>query len=172
MAQKGLMRILSRKYGKSMVSDDKDSEKVKFTKVLEFVPARKPEQAKLGEVVRFMYNPGDGQSAYWLQGTLGPRLDKYKVAQKSGFKRNRFTALDLTVVKCWGENGTIPETVTVNLSKTTAWSLGEEIELDTTEEDEAFVFEQKEKCDTEDDVDETADDSEIDEKDEASNLLR
>ena len=47
MAQKGLMRILSRKDGKSMVSDDKDSEKVKFTKVLEFVPARKPEQAKL-----------------------------------------------------------------------------------------------------------------------------
>ena len=34
MAQKGLMRILSRKDGKSMVSDDKDSEKVKLTKVL------------------------------------------------------------------------------------------------------------------------------------------
>ena len=50
------MKNLSRKDGKSMVSDNKDSEKVKFTKVLEFVPARKPEQAKLGEVVRFMYN--------------------------------------------------------------------------------------------------------------------
>ena len=53
MAQKGLMWILSRRDGKSMVSDDKDSEKVKLTKVLEFIPARKPEQTKLGEVVRF-----------------------------------------------------------------------------------------------------------------------
>ena len=43
MAQKGLMRILSRKDGKSMVSNDKDNEKVKLTRVLEFVPARKPE---------------------------------------------------------------------------------------------------------------------------------
>ena len=43
MAQKGLMRILSRKDGKGTVSDDKENEKVKFTKVLEFVPARKPE---------------------------------------------------------------------------------------------------------------------------------
>ena len=79
MAQKGLMRILSRKDGKSMVSNDKDNEKVKLTRVLEFVPARKPEQAKIGEIVRFMYNPGDGHSAYWLQGTLGKRLDKYNV---------------------------------------------------------------------------------------------
>ena len=39
MAQKGLMRILSRKDGKSMVSDDKDSEKVKLTKVLESIGA-------------------------------------------------------------------------------------------------------------------------------------
>ena len=61
MAQKGLMRILSRKDGKSMVSSDKDSEKAKLTRILEFVPARKPEQAKIGSVVRFMYNPGDGQ---------------------------------------------------------------------------------------------------------------
>ena len=172
MAQKGLMRILSRKDGKSMVSNDKDNEKAKLTRILEFVPARKPEQAKIGSIVRFMYNPGDGQSAYWLQGTLGPRLDKYKVAQKSGFKRNRFTATKLAVVKCWGENGVISETVTVNLSKTTAWSLGEEIELETTEEDEAFVFEQKEKCDTEDEVDETAEDSEADEKDEVSNRVK
>ena len=35
---------------------DPDSKKVKLTKILEFVPARKPEQAKLGEVVRFMHS--------------------------------------------------------------------------------------------------------------------
>ena len=60
MAQKGLMKFLSRKDRKNTVSDNKDNEKVKFTRVLEFVQARKTEQAKLGEVVRFMYNPGDG----------------------------------------------------------------------------------------------------------------
>ena len=148
MAQKGLMRILSRRDGKSMVSDDKDSEKVKLTKALEFVPARKPEQAKLGEVVRFMYNPGNGQSAYWMQGTLEKRLDKYKVAKESNFTRNRFKVNKLSIVTYWGEKGEIPETVTVNLSKNTAWSLGNEIELSTTEEDEAITFEQGETCDT------------------------
>ena len=70
MAQKGLMKFLSRKDGKNTVSDNKDNEKVKLTRVLEFVQARKPEPAKLREVVRFMYNPGDGQVAYWMQGTL------------------------------------------------------------------------------------------------------
>ena len=129
------MKILSRKDGKSMVSDNKDSEKVKLTKVLEFVPARKSEQAKLGEVVRFMYNPGNGQSAYWMQGTLEKRLDKYKVAKESNFTRNRFKVSKLSIVTYWGEKGEIPETVTVNLSKNTAWSLGNEIELSTTEED-------------------------------------
>ena len=47
MAQKGLMRILSRKDGKGTVTNLKENEKVKLTKVLEFVPARKPEQAKI-----------------------------------------------------------------------------------------------------------------------------
>ena len=98
MAQKGLMRFLSKKDGKSTVSNDKDNEKVKLTRIIEFVPARKPEQAKIGSIVRFMYNPGDGQSAYWVQGTLGPRLDKYKVAQKSSWLRNRFKATNLTVI--------------------------------------------------------------------------
>ena len=120
MAQKGLMRILSRKDGKGMVSDDKDNEKVKVTKVLEFVPARKPEQAKIGEVVRFMHNPGNGHSANWMQGVLEKRVDKYAVAKESGFTRNRFKVKKLSVVNHWGEMGTIPETLTVNLSKNTA----------------------------------------------------
>ena len=57
MPQKGLMRILSRKDGKGTVSENKEKEKVKLTRVLEFIPARKPEQAKIGEVIRFMHNP-------------------------------------------------------------------------------------------------------------------
>ena len=98
MAQKGLMRILSRKDGKSMVSNDEVSEKTKLTKVLEFVPARKPEQAKIGEIVRFIYNPGDGHSAYWLQGTLEKRLDKYSVARASKFRKKRFRINKLKIV--------------------------------------------------------------------------
>ena len=47
MAQKGLMRILSRKDGKDTVSVGKENEKAKVTKVLKFVPAIKPEQAQL-----------------------------------------------------------------------------------------------------------------------------
>ena len=57
------------------------------------------------------------------------------------------------------EKGEIPETVTVNLSKNTAWSLGNEIELSTTEEGEAITFEQSETCDTTDEEDETADET-------------
>ena len=98
MAQKGLMKILSRKDGKGTISDDKENEKVKVTKVLEFVPARKPEQAKLGEVIRFMHNPGNGLSAYWLQGTIEKRVDKYSVAKESGFTKSRFKVNNLAVI--------------------------------------------------------------------------
>ena len=142
MAQKGLMRILSRKDGKGIVSNDKENEKVKLTKVLEFVPARKPEQAKIGEVIKFMHNPGNRLSAYWMQGRIDSRIDKYTVAKESGFTRNRFKVKNLSVINHWGDLGTIPETLTVNLSKNTAWSLGEEVELCTTEEEQAILFEQ------------------------------
>ena len=87
MAQRGLLKILSRKDGKGMISDDKDSEKIKVTKVLEFMPAAKPEDAKIGEVVRFMHNPGKGLSAYWVQGTLDKRVDKYDTAKNNKFRR-------------------------------------------------------------------------------------
>ena len=69
------------------------------------------------------------------------RLDKYNVAKESKFTRNRFKVTKLSIISYWGEKGTIPETLTVNLSKNTAWSLGSEIELGTTEENEAIVFE-------------------------------
>ena len=68
------------------------------SKVLELVSARKPEQAKIGEIVRFIYNPGDGHSAYWLQGTLEKRLDKYSVARASKFRKNRFRINKLKIV--------------------------------------------------------------------------
>ena len=87
------MRILSRKDGKGTVSDNKENEKVKLTRVLEFIPARKPEQAKIGEIVRIMHNSGNGHSAYWMQGTLDKRVDKYNVAKGSNFTKVSFRAV-------------------------------------------------------------------------------
>ena len=91
-----------------------------------------------------MHNPGNGHSAYWMQGVLDRRVDKYAVARDSGFTKNRFKVKNLSVVNYWGDLGTIPETLTVNLSK------------NTTEEDEAIMFEQSDVCGTNDDDDETA----------------
>ena len=161
MAQKGLMRILSRKDGKDTVLDGKENEKAKVTKVLEFVPARKPEQAKIGGIIRFMHNPGNGLSAYWMQGEIDSRVDKYNVAKESGFTRNRFKVKKLSIINHWGDKGTIPETLTVNLSKNTAWSLGEEVELRTTEEDEVIMFEQSDVCGTNDDDDEVTENKSV-----------
>ena len=91
-----------------------------------------------------------------MQGTLEKRVDKYNVAKESGFTRNRFRVKNLTIIIRWGEKGTIPETLTVNLTKNTAWALGTEVELHTTEEDKAIIFDQNETCDTADEEDEVA----------------
>ena len=99
-------------------------------------------------------------------------MDKYKVAKESNFTRNRFKVSKLKIVTYWGEKGEIPETVTVNLSKNTAWSLGNEIELSTTEEDEAITFEQSETCDTTDEEDETADETVKEEENGTKNRVK
>ena len=132
--------------------------KVRITKLLEFILARKPEQARIGEVVRFMYSPGNSRSAYWMQGELEKRVDKYAVAKESGFTRNRFMVKNLTIINCWGNRCKIPETLTINLSKNTAWSLAEKVELRTTEKDEAITFEQGDVCGTNSDDDGETDD--------------
>ena len=170
MAQKSLMRFLSRKDGRNTISDNEGNEKVKQTRLLEFVQARKPEQAKIGEIVRFMYYEADDTAAYWMQGKLAHRLDKYKVAKASNFARNRFKVEQLKVIICWGTRGEIPETVTVNLSRSTVWSLGTET-LVTTEEDKVIAFEEGESCETSDETDETADETPADDETTTSNLL-
>ena len=58
------MRFLSRKDGSNTISDNEGNEKVKQTRLLEIVQARKPEQAKIGEIVRFMYYKADHMAAY------------------------------------------------------------------------------------------------------------
>ena len=45
-----------------MITNGKDDEEVKNTKVLEFTPVRKPEEAKIGEIIHFMHNPRDDSS--------------------------------------------------------------------------------------------------------------
>ena len=96
MAQWGIFKILNRKDGKGIVTNAKDDEEIKVTKVLEFIPATKPQDAKEGVTIRFMHNPGDG-SVYWLQGTLEKRMNKYEVAKKSGWTRNRFRVGRLSI---------------------------------------------------------------------------
>ena len=76
----------------------------------------------------------------------------------------------LKVVTCWGVRGEIPETVTVNLSRSTVWSLGTET-LVTTEEDEVITFEEGETCETSDEVDKTADETSAEDETTASNRL-
>ena len=95
---------------------EKDSEKVKLTKVLEFVPARKPEQAKIGEEIRFMHYPEHGISAYWMKGELKKRIDRFTVAKQSGFTRNRFMVRNMSIINYWEDLCPIPETLTINLS--------------------------------------------------------
>ena len=135
-----------------------------------FSSDRKPEQAKIGETVRFMYYQADGMATYWMQGKLTHRLDKYKVAKASNFVRNRFKVEQVKVITCWGVRGEIPETVTVNLSRSTVWSLGTET-LVTTEEDEVITFEEGETCETSDETDETTDEASADDETTTSNRL-
>ena len=66
MAQGGMFKILSKKNGKRMISDDKNNETIKVTKVLQFFSNTEPKDAKLGEIIRFMYNPGNGSILYWM----------------------------------------------------------------------------------------------------------
>ena len=105
------------------------------TKVLEFLPGRKPEVVDVGETIRFMHRSHDGSSSYWLQGILDKRIDKYEDAKKSRWNRNRFRVNSISIIKHWGDLKTLPETLTINLTKETAWSLDTEIELATMKKD-------------------------------------
>ena len=118
-----------------MISDDKNSETIKVTKVLQFFSDTQPKDAKLGETIRFMHNPGDGSSVYWIQGTLSKRMNKYDVAKKSGWTKNRFRVNSISVISHWGDLKPLPETLTINLTKDTAWALGT-FELPTMKKDD------------------------------------
>ena len=82
-----------------------------------------------------MHSPRDDSSVYWLQGILNKRVDKYDVAKKSKWRQNRFRVSSINVVNQWGDEKSRPETLTVNLTRDTAWALGM-FELPTIIEDE------------------------------------
>ena len=63
----------------------KEDKEVTITKALEFKPTKRPEEAKQGDLIRFMYSPSNDPSAYWLQGALSRRIDNYETAEKSGW---------------------------------------------------------------------------------------
>ena len=88
-----------------------------------------------------MHNSGNGRSAYWMQGRLERRVDKYNVSRQSGFTRNRFKVKELSIINHWGEPGNVPERLTVNLTRNTAWSLGVEVEMQTIEKNEVTMLE-------------------------------
>ena len=102
-----------------MISDDKNNETIKVTKVLQFLSNTEPKDAKLGEIIRFMYNPGNGLTLYWLQGEIDKRVDKYDRSKELKWTTNKVRVKDLQVIKYWGEDNpeTLPETVVVNLKK-------------------------------------------------------
>ena len=59
MSQWTKIKILNRKNGKGIVTNAKDDNEVKVTKVLEFIPATSQLDAKEGKTIRFMHNTGD-----------------------------------------------------------------------------------------------------------------
>ena len=104
-----------------MISDDKNNETIKVTKVLQFLSNTEPKDAKLGAIVRFMWNPGNGTTLYWLQGEIDKRVDKYDGSKELKWQTNRVRVKNLQVIDFWGEDRpqTLPETVVVNLKSNT-----------------------------------------------------
>ena len=86
------------------------------------MPARKPDQARIGEVIRFMYSPENDSSIYWLQGVIVERIDKYCDAKEAGFTKNRFKIGMISIINRWGNEKPLPETVTMNLTRNELWA--------------------------------------------------
>ena len=89
-----------------------------------------------------MYNPENSHSSHWMRGELERRVDKYTTAKDSGFTKNRFKVKNLRIINSWDGMCTIPETLTINLSRDTAWSFEDNIEIHKTGEGEATISEQ------------------------------
>ena len=49
----------------------------RFAKIHKFLPSRRPELAKIGQTVSFLYSLDGDPSGYWLEGTIMRRKDRY-----------------------------------------------------------------------------------------------
>ena len=117
-------RILRRRNGKGTVTDTEDGSDMKATKLMEFIEASAPNQAKKGVTIRFMHDLGKG-TVYWLEGEIEERLTKYKKAQKLKFAENFFRIGKLKIVNTWGDDPKpLPATVCSNLTWNVGWSIG------------------------------------------------
>ena len=76
-------KILNKKNGKGIVTNAKDDDEVKVTKVLEFIPATSQRDAKEGKTIRFMHK--------WI--------------------KNRFRIGSLSVISHWGEQKSLLKTL-------------------------------------------------------------
>ena len=65
-------RILRRRNGKGTVTDTEDGSDMKATKLMDFIEASAPNQAKKGVTIRFMHDLGKG-TVYWLEGEIEER---------------------------------------------------------------------------------------------------
>ena len=59
--------------------------------------------------------------------------------RKSEWKMNRFRVDNISVIKHWGDLKPLPEIITVNLTKETAWSLGKEVESTPVKKDSPTI---------------------------------
>ena len=116
-------RILRKNGGKGTITDTEDGKDVKATKLMEFIEASHPKEAKIGVKIRFMHDL-DG-TVYWLEGIIQDRLTKYKKAQKLKFAENIFRIGELKIIASWGDEPKIlPATVCANLTSNVGWSIG------------------------------------------------
>ena len=114
---------MRKKGGKGTITDTEDGKDVKATKLMEFIEAAHPKEAKIGVKIRFMHDL-DG-TVYWLEGIIQDRLTKYKKAQKLKFAENIFRIGELKIIASWGDEPKIlPATVCANLTSNVGWSIG------------------------------------------------
>ena len=81
-------RILRKNDGKGTITDTEDGKDVKATKLMEFIEASHPKEAKIGVKIGFIH--GLKGTVSWLEGIIEDRLTKYKKAQKLRFAENVF----------------------------------------------------------------------------------
>ena len=125
---------------------------------MELVPAASINDAKVGNIVRFMHNTGEG-TVYWIQGTVEKRLTKYKIARDCKFAKNFFRIGSLEVISYWGEEQKLlPETVRCNLTPNAAWSVGTEVLLPTLTDDDLALTNNNLEDDASTDVSTISDD--------------